>query len=217
MSDWIDYIINDNNKDGKLTKKQQNILIAAVELISEKGYEKVSTAEIAQRAGVAEGSIFRQYRTKKGLLDAVVFPSFIRFMAPKFFKEFSETVLNKEYITFEMFIRAVVDDRFEFAKKETPILKILVNEFMSQEYIRDEIASLFYEYGYNKIENLYDKFKEKGDIIDIPTMTAFRIIITNVLGYFIPRFILYPNLEWDDKTEKDMVVKTIISALSPAD
>jgi len=75
MSDWIDYIINDNNKDGKLTKKQQNILIAAVELISEKGYEKVSTAEIAQRAGVAEGSIFRQFRTKKGLLDAVVFPS----------------------------------------------------------------------------------------------------------------------------------------------
>jgi AcrR family transcriptional regulator len=217
MSHWIDYIINDNNKDGKLTKKQQNILIAAVELISEKGYEKVSTAEIAQRAEVAEGSIFRQYRTKKGLLDAVVFPSFIRFMAPKFFKEFYETVLNKEYITFEMFIRAVVDDRFEFAKKETPILKILVNEFMSQEYIRDEIESLFYEYGYNKIENLFDKFKEKGDIIDIQTMTAFRIIITNVLGYFIPRFILYPNLEWDDKTEKDLVVKTIISALSPAD
>lgn len=131
MSDWIDYIINDNSKDGKLTKKQQNILIAAIELISEKGYEKVSTAEIAQRAGVAEGSIFRQYKTKKGLLDAVVFPSFMRFMAPKFFKEFSESVLNKEYVTFEMFIRAIVDDRFKFAKKETPLLKILVNEFLS--------------------------------------------------------------------------------------
>ncbi len=215
MSDWIDYIINDNSKDGKLTKKQQNILIAAIELISEKGYEKVSTAEIAQRAGVAEGSIFRQYKTKKGLLDAVVFPSFMRFMAPKFFKEFSESVLNKEYVTFEMFIRAIVDDRFKFAKKETPLLKILVNEFMSQKQVRDEIESLFYEYGYNKIESTFDKFREKGEIIDIPTMTAFRIIITNVLGYFIPRFILYPNFEWDDKIEKDMVVKTIVKTLKP--
>ncbi|MCR1953996.1 TetR/AcrR family transcriptional regulator [Clostridioides mangenotii] len=215
MSDWIDYIINDNSKDGKLTKKQQNILIAAIELISEKGYEKVSTAEIAQRAGVAEGSIFRQYKTKKGLLDAVVFPSFMRFMAPKFFKEFSESVLNKEYVTFEMFVRAIVDDRFKFAKKETPLLKILVNEFMSQKHVRDEIESLFYKYGYNKIESTFDKFIEKGETIDIPTMTAFRIIITNVLGYFIPRFILYPNLEWDDKAEKDMVVKTIVKTLKP--
>ena len=46
-------------------------------------------------------------------------------------------------------------------------------------------------------------------------MTAFRIIITNVLGYFIPRFILYPNFEWDDKIEKDMVVKTIVKTLKP--
>ena len=67
MSNWMSYIIEEVSKENKLTKKQQSILIAAVQLISEKGYESVSTAEIAKKAGVAEGTIFRLYKTKKDL------------------------------------------------------------------------------------------------------------------------------------------------------
>ena len=51
MEELKEMVVNESNKENKLTKKQENILIAAVELISEKGYEKVSTAEIAKRGG----------------------------------------------------------------------------------------------------------------------------------------------------------------------
>ena len=124
MSKWIDYIVNESKKDNKLTKKQESILISAVELFSEKGYEKVSTAEIAKRAGVAEGTIFRQYKTKKELLQSIIIPSFMRFLKPVVVKGLVSDILDKEYPTIESFVENLVIDRYKFAKEETPLFKI---------------------------------------------------------------------------------------------
>ncbi|MBE0618350.1 MAG: TetR/AcrR family transcriptional regulator [Proteobacteria bacterium] len=44
------------------------ILAAAIDLFAERGYASTPTAELAQRAGVAEGTIFHHFRTKDGVL-----------------------------------------------------------------------------------------------------------------------------------------------------
>src|SRR5690554_2141452 len=64
---WIEQLLKMND-DVKMTEKQSRIIQAAVEIFSEKGYAASSTSEIAQKAGVAEGTIFRHYKTKKDLL-----------------------------------------------------------------------------------------------------------------------------------------------------
>ena len=214
MSKWIDYIVNESSKDNKLTKKQENILIAAVELISEKGYEKVSTAEIAAKAGVAEGTIFRQYKTKRELLEAILIPSFMRFVKPMIIKNFISSVLDKEYATLENFIGIIVRDRYEFAKEETPLFRIIIQEIISQDYIRDELREMFLTNAYPSFTKLVNKFKEENEIIDMDEITFFRIIITNILGFLIPRFVIFPDLEWDDDKEINMVITNIIKSLS---
>lgn len=50
---------------GDLTERQKKIVAAAIESFAEKGYSATSTKEIAQKAGVAEGTIFRHYKTKR--------------------------------------------------------------------------------------------------------------------------------------------------------
>ncbi|MBB6672182.1 TetR/AcrR family transcriptional regulator [Cohnella nanjingensis] len=53
-----------NNKD--------KILLAAIELMSEKGYKGVTTKEIAAAAGVNEVTLFRNFGSKMNLLGAAV-------------------------------------------------------------------------------------------------------------------------------------------------
>ncbi|MEW9078815.1 TetR/AcrR family transcriptional regulator [Terrisporobacter glycolicus] len=214
MSKWMNYIIEEGNKENKLTKKQENILISAVELISEKGYEKVSTAEIAKRAGVAEGTIFRQYKTKRDLLDTIFIPSFMRLIKPKIIKEFISSVLDKDYNTLENFVEVIVRDRYEFAKDETPLFRIIIQEIISQDYIKEEIKEMFLIDVYPVFTKLIKKLKEKNEIIDVDEITFFRIIITNILGFLIPRFVLFPILQWNDEKEINMVIQNIIKSLT---
>jgi AcrR family transcriptional regulator len=55
-----------------LTKKQENIIAAALELFAKEGYHATSTSMVAKRAGVSEGLIFRHFGKKEGLLNAVL-------------------------------------------------------------------------------------------------------------------------------------------------
>lgn len=53
-------------------KRQQQILDAALQVFSEKGFAEASTAEIARVAGVAQGTIFHYYPTKRELLVSLL-------------------------------------------------------------------------------------------------------------------------------------------------
>ena len=55
-----------------MTEKQQSIFLAALDLFSTDGVDATSTSKIAQRAGVSEGLIFRHFKNKEGLLQAIL-------------------------------------------------------------------------------------------------------------------------------------------------
>jgi len=55
-----------------LKDKKQKILESALKLFANEGFNAVSTSKIAKEAEVSEGLIFRHYKSKKGLLDAVL-------------------------------------------------------------------------------------------------------------------------------------------------
>ena len=62
--------------------KEIRIINAAINIFSEKGFESTRTREIAERAGVAEGTIFRYFPTKDAILERMV-PLLIRVMMPR--------------------------------------------------------------------------------------------------------------------------------------
>lgn len=51
----------------KVTKKDK-IVRAAVEIFAEKGFENTTTAEIKERAGVAQGTLFYHFKNKEGII-----------------------------------------------------------------------------------------------------------------------------------------------------
>jgi len=55
-----------------MTERQQKIITAALELFSKEGYNATSTSKVASRAKVSEGLIFRHFKNKEGLLQAIL-------------------------------------------------------------------------------------------------------------------------------------------------
>jgi TetR/AcrR family fatty acid metabolism transcriptional regulator len=66
---------------GRSGDKYQRILDAAVAVIAEKGYWQAKVAEIADRAGVADGTIYLYYKNKEQLLMAAIDSAFDAFLA----------------------------------------------------------------------------------------------------------------------------------------
>lgn len=197
----------------ELTEKQKKIIVSAIESFAEKGYSATSTSEIAKKAGVAEGTIFRHYRTKKDLLLAIVAPVMAKFVAPFFIKDLNK-VLHQEYEYFEDFLRAMLENRRDFLVKNLPILKILIQEIP----FHPELKDLFKEHValkvYERFEKIVEHYKERGQIIDIPAYSVFRLSFSALFGYLIARYLILPEADWEDEIEAERTIQFILHGLS---
>ncbi len=62
------------------TEKQLKVIEATIDTFAQKGFAATSTSEIAKKAGVSEGTIYRHYKTKKDLLMSIITPTITRLM-----------------------------------------------------------------------------------------------------------------------------------------
>ncbi|GGJ91498.1 TetR family transcriptional regulator [Lentibacillus kapialis] len=209
MSDMMDTLRNEKN----MTPKQIDILRAAVELIAEKGYYNTSTSEIADRAGVAEGTIFRHYRTKKDLLVAIVTPVISNFSAPLFAEQFVAQVFREAYATFKELLYAFIKNRFEFAQSNVPLIRILLQELAFHPEIQTVYKQQFSEKVYPALNQAIDFYKQKGELKDMPNETIIRTIVSTILGFMMTRFMLKPDQNWDDEAEIKQTIDIMMDGL----
>lgn len=209
MSDMLEILRSEKN----MTPKQIEIIQAAIELISEKGYYNTSTSEIAKRAGVAEGTIFRHYSTKKDLLVKIVTPVITNFAAPMFAEKFVDQVFRKDFAHFEDLMYAFIKNRFEFAQSNIPLLKILMQELAFHPEIQGSYKKVFNEKVYPAFNQTLNFYKEKGELQDLPNETIIRLIVPTIVGFMITRFILQPDKEWDDEAEIKQLISIIMGGV----
>ncbi|PGC31277.1 TetR family transcriptional regulator [Bacillus pseudomycoides] len=212
--DWLEELIAATDTD-KRNERQMRILEAAVDMFGEKGYASTSTSEIAKRAGVAEGTIFRYYKTKKDLLLAVVMPTLTKFAAPFFVQAFAKEVLENTYKSYEEFLRVAIRNRFEFAKKHFPMLKILMQEVPFQPELKNKIQQLVEKELFSRFKKLIVHFQEQGQIIEMPTPSVVRLTLSAIMGLILTRFLLLPEEKWDDEVEIENTIQFILYGLTP--
>lgn len=134
-------------------EKKDKILYAALELFATEGYNAVSTNKIAKHASVSEGLIFRHYKNKQGLLDAIMEQAFEKvtlLYAHILMEQDPEEILSKAIILpFE-----VDESEYHFWKLQFKLkweLEISGKEKM-QPFI-DKLEWAFQELGYQEPKN----------------------------------------------------------------
>lgn len=200
-------------EEEKLTDKQKKILVAAIETFSEKGYSATSTSEIAKKAGVAEGTIFRHYKTKKELLVSIVAPLMTKFVAPFVVNDFNK-VLERQYDRVEDFLRATIENRRDVLIRLLPVVKIMLQEIPFHPELRHQFIEKIAKNIFNRVSLLIKSYQEKGQIIEMPPESVARLAITNILGFLFTRYILFPENNWDDELETERLIQFIMHGLA---
>lgn len=199
-----------------LTERQKNILAAATEIFAEKGFAATSTREIAHKAGVAEGTIFRHYKTKKDLLLSIVTPMMIRLMAPLIIKDLNK-VLNKEFERFDEFLFAVVKNRAAFLESNLNIIKIFLQEIPFHPELKEQFVEHVGTKVFGRLTEIIEHYRAKGQIRELPTPMVIRLIGSSIIGYFLSRHVVAPEADWHDEIEIKETIAFIMRGLAPID
>lgn len=168
-----------------MTEKQEEILAAALKLINEHGYHGTSTQKIAIEAGVSEGLIFKHFKNKAGLLQAIADLGEIKFN--QLYQDILEESSPVEVIRNTILIPTQINQEdYPFWKlqyklkweipgfqqnKLAPLKAILVNAFTDLKYEEPELEAeliLLYLDGFGSAIL-------KGMVKDLKPMTDFLI------------------------------------------
>ncbi|MFP7494570.1 TetR/AcrR family transcriptional regulator [Terribacillus saccharophilus] len=211
LSDKIKKI---NEEHMKVTEKQSKIIEAAIEEFSRNGYASTSTSQIAKKAGVAEGTIFRHYKNKKNLLLSIVTPTMTKLIAP-FVMDGFDTVFDKKFDTFGDFLKAILKNRVDFIRENLSILKIFMQEISFHPELQENYKEYIAQPLFKRLENTIIHFQDKGQIKNLPVHTVIRFTASTVVGFLFTRHIIYPDMNWNDDKEIEQTINLIINGLSP--
>jgi AcrR family transcriptional regulator len=214
MEQWMEELLSIDAAGEKMTEKQSRILKAAIEVFAEKGYAASSTNEIAQRAGVAEGTIFRHYKTKKDLLLSIVAPAMSKLIAPFVLRGF-DNVLDADYDSYEDLLRAMIENRIEFLSKHMAVFKILVQEIPFHPELQEQFRKNVLTKVMERLGKIVEKFQAEGKMLVLPGTTVIRLTVSAIMGYVLTRT-FYGEREdanWDDEREREETISFIVRGL----
>jgi len=197
-------------------KTRQKIDEAALELFAEQGFAGTATSEIARRAGVAEGTIFRHYPNKKAVLIGVMAPVIQRVMAPLATRKIKR-ILGEQHADVEALLGELLRERIDFMQHAPRFLRVVMQEASLHPDVRDLVADVFLAQVRPVFGEQLDDLKARG-LVDasLNNDSVMRMIISVVAGYVLLAHMLYTDHSFDDAQEIDQMVRVLARGLAPA-
>lgn len=203
--------------ENTMSEKQINILVAAIEIFSEKGFKATTTSEISKRAGVGEGTIFHYYKTKKDLLLAVP-DCMASIVFSKIFMEELDEILKKDFDTYEDLLRAIIKNRIKIASENLSAIQIIVKTLFQEmpfhPELRDKMAEKAGKAILGKLFGIVEKYKQKGQLVEMPNHLIIYNVATTLLGYFVSKFIFKLTVYQNADDEIEYLVNYIMHGIS---
>ncbi|UQS84849.1 TetR/AcrR family transcriptional regulator [Apilactobacillus apisilvae] len=198
----INTLLSKSLDEESLTDKQKSVLQASIKLFAEKGYAETKTADIAKKAGVAEGTVYKHFKTKENILNAILIP-FIQGVVPKVASEFSAEVNQVHFDSLKDFLNYIIRDRLNFAVKNQFIAKVFLQEIIQKKKLAVELLTIVKSRLSKSITPVLENLKSKNELVDISTEKFLQYLFSILMGYMVPFIIKndYQNLNINKITE----------------
>lgn len=170
----------------QVTDKQKAVLRASMELFSKKGFDQTSTKDIAKAAGVAEGTVYKNYKTKQAILDAIIDP-FIENNIPLMVQDFKNKMAKfAEKLTVKEYFKAIAVDRFTMINNNAMLLRLLFRTILARNEAKDVITDKILVFIFGDFERVVKQYQKQGMIEKRPLADILHIILGSSLSYAIP-------------------------------
>lgn len=185
-----------------LSEKEKLILESACKIFSKKGFSAATTNEIAKEAGIAEGTIFRYFRTKKDILRGI-FVQMASVIADKIaLPTLEKILLDKTKKDAREVIREIATDRIKLVDTYFPMLKVIMSEVLFHE----DMKTIFVDKIANRVIPVFDEFYlrkvEEGQFRPIKTYVVVRAFIGNIMMLIVQKNIFGEKLPIDELDEE---------------
>ena len=210
MSDKISFSQHpwavDEQLFGELTDKQWKILKAALTVFTEKGYSASTTSEIARVAGVAEGTIFRHFKTKKEILLATLIPLMQNFIGPGAKNSLHDLLLQYDNLPIEDVLLLIIEDRQKHLTALWPVLRIVIIEANFHPELRDVLINNVVRQVQESMLAFLQQRQSKGELRDdLDVWTMMRTIVGAFAAYLMSRT-LFPEREQGKENREELKV-----------
>ena len=166
-----------SSKTPKLSsQREQEILDAAVRVFSRKGFNGATTKEIASEAGVAEGTIFRYFKTKKDILLSLV--------GPYLAQSLTDAIEEVSGATDEVILTAIIKNRLDIIKKNSNLIMLLFTEAQFHPELREKFTEKVVLKVAVVLEQLITTRIKQGAYKEVDPQIATRIFV-GMMGIFI--------------------------------
>ena len=195
-------------ENSNLSLKQRQVLLSSLKLFSEIGFENTTASLISKEAGVSEGTVFSYFKTKEGILEAIL-STFLEQVIPDVIADFSGKKFTANQESFPLFLRSIVRDRLVFIQKNQMQVKILLSRSFIDKTISDQLGNVIVHSIIKPISPVLNQFKEKGVIRDWSNERIVRYILALSLSYALPMM-----LNDNEDVNIDETVNEIVECLS---
>jgi AcrR family transcriptional regulator len=191
-----------------LSEKQRLILKSALQLFAERGYNGTTTLAIAQRANVAEKTLFKYYHTKQELFDRALHYCMEKLVDPKNDIDYFRGRTGYD-ILHTLFLH-----KLKLIEMNPDFLKIMMQEFLVNENFRSVMVKFWREtflpHIVSKIEICDETKAEYGDIIDD---SLSLVIVCQMLGYALAKT-FDSEKKLDDEKQISLILDILFNGLN---
>jgi len=196
-----------------MTEKQKKIFESALEIFAEKGFSGTSTGEIAKKAGVAEGLIFKHFKNKKLLFQKIAFLVIEKLIIPLTVQR-TKKFLGENYTDIRVFLTLFFQERLDFVQKHQSFLRIFIQDLPIDRDLQIFARDQFEKTMYPIVREFIERHQRAGIIKPIEPEIIIRMVITSFFGYAFLKFILFPEHAWNDERQIQQTIEIIANGIS---